>query len=82
MLLQIGIKSKDAVVCENLNDRDCSVSLRELCPTSLRFIQVKVEVVFELLLFGPVNRLLLFALLGQSFLFSTRFCQSVGLVAW
>ncbi len=50
--------------------------------TSLRLVQVKVEVVFELLLLSPVNRLLLLALLGQTFFFSARFCQSVGLLTY
>lgn len=48
--------------------------------TSLCLIQIKVEVVFELLLLRPVNRLLLLAFLGQAFFFSTWFCQSIRLL--
>ena len=50
--------------------------------TSLCLIQIKVEIVFKLLLLSPVNCLLLLSLLGQAFLFSTWFCQSIGLLSY
>lgn len=49
--------------------------------TSFCLIQIKVKVVFELLLFSPVNSLLLLAFLGQAFFFSTWFCQSIWFLA-
>ena len=40
--------------------------------TSLCFVQVKVKVLFELLLLGPADVLLLLALLGQGLLLVPR----------
>lgn len=50
--------------------------------TSLGLVQVKVEVVLELILLSPVHRLLLLALFGQAFFLPTWLCQSVGLVGY
>lgn len=63
-----------------VNTKPDTLGIQSHTPTSLCLVQIKVEVVFELLLLSPVNSLLLLALLRQTFFFSAWFCQSVRLL--
>ncbi len=55
---------------------------RKCCFTSLGLIQVKVEVLFEMILFRPPNTFLFLSFLSQTLLLTARFRQRIGFITW
>ncbi len=54
---------------------------RKCCFTSLSFIQVKVEVLFEMILFHPPNTFLFLPFLSQTLFLTARFRQCIGFIS-